>query len=149
MIRRALSDSQVLVYLGFAEGETAESSRAASPSCARSATRPSAQLAALTAREALGRGACRRPRPPTRTPGARSARAVDAVEVEELDMQIAQARASLAQLEKQIAARTNALPLFKATIGTESLADELRARRDHPMHKLLRRMYFESRTPGA
>jgi hypothetical protein len=42
-------------------------------------------------------------------------------------------------------ARTNALPLFKATLGTETLADELRARRDHPVHKLLRRMFYEGR----
>jgi len=36
--------------------------------------------------------------------------------------------------------------VFKATIGTEKLADELRARRDHPVHKLLRRMYYETRS---
>ena len=67
------------------------------------------------------------------------------VEVEELDTQISQARANLVRVEKQIAARTTALPLFKATIGTESLASELRARRDHPVHKLLRRMFYEGR----
>jgi hypothetical protein len=65
--------------------------------------------------------------------------------VDELDTRISQARNNLVRVEKQIAARTTALPLYKATLGTESLADELRARRDHPMHKLLRRMFYESR----
>ena len=65
--------------------------------------------------------------------------------MEELDTRISQARTNLVRVEKQIAARTTALPLFKATLGTESLAGELRARRDHPMHKLLRRMFYEGR----
>jgi hypothetical protein len=68
---------------------------------------------------------------------------VDPSEVEELDARIAQATTNLSRVEKQIEARTNALPLFKATLGTGSLADDLRARRDHPVHKLLRRMFYE------
>jgi hypothetical protein len=32
-----------------------------------------------------------------------------------------------------------------ATLETDGLGGELRARRDHPLHKLLRRMHHESR----
>jgi hypothetical protein len=43
-------------------------------------------------------------------------------------------------------ARTRALPLYQATQQSEGLADQLRQRRDHPMHALLRRMYHETRS---
>jgi hypothetical protein len=52
-------------------------------------------------------------------------------------------------LEKQIAARTEALPLYEETLATDELADDLRAQRDHPMHTLLRRMYHEQRSGRA
>jgi hypothetical protein len=70
---------------------------------------------------------------------------VDAFEVEALDREIELAKSRLQRQEKQIAARTDALPLFRATVGTEELVDEMRARRDHPVHTLLRRMHHETR----
>jgi len=72
-------------------------------------------------------------------------RAVDAFDVETLDRSIERTRRQLLQQERQIDARTDALPLYRATVGTESLVDELRRRRDHPVHTLLRRMYHETR----
>ena len=146
VMRRALSDSQVLVYLGFAEGETAKQLESSVAELRKQREQANQKLTALAAkRDKLGRTA--KAPPAARDPGvAEAAGTVDALEVEDLDALIAAARASVARLDKQIEARTNALPLFRATIGTESLTDELRARRDHPMHKLLRRMFFENRT---
>jgi hypothetical protein len=145
VMRRALSDSQVIVYLGFAEKETVKQLESSITELRSKRDQASRQLKELTAqRERLGRSDAP---PAARDPDTteQAARTVDALDVEELDAKIAQARTSLAQVEKQIDARTNALPLFKATLGTETLAAELRARRDHPMHKLLRRMFFEGR----
>jgi hypothetical protein len=143
-MRRALSDSQVLVYLGFAERDTADHLDGGVADLRAKREQASKQLNALTAkREALGRSAP--PAAPDPGVSADAAHRVDPAEVEELDTQISQARANLTRIDKQIAARTNSLPLFKATLGTESLANELRSRRDHPVHKLLRRMFYEGR----
>jgi hypothetical protein len=143
-MRRALSDSQVLVYLGFAEQETADKLGGGLSDLRTKREEAAKALAALTRqRAALGRPVSAPPA--ARDAGSDDTRAVDPTEVEELDLRIAAAKASLARVDKQIEARTNSLPLFKATLGTEALADELRARRDHPVHKLLRRMFYEGR----
>ena len=49
----------------------------------------------------------------------------------------------LSKLEKQIAARARALPLFRAVVESKELAPDLRAQRQHPIHTLLRRLYHE------
>jgi hypothetical protein len=146
VIRRALSDSQVLVYLGFAEESTIAELESSLAELRASRNEAEKQLAGLTKqREALGRTGGPPAAPDPNAAELASVRAVDALEVEGLDAKIESARMNLARLEKQIAARTTALPLFKATLGTETLAAELRARRDHPMHKLLRRMFYEGK----
>ena len=68
-------------------------------------------------------------------------------ELADVAQKLADAEAQLVRTDQQIAARTRALPLFKATLTTDGLAQEMRARRDHPVHLLLRRMYHEGR-PG-
>ena len=60
--------------------------------------------------------------------------------------QLSDAKAQLVRLDQQIAARSRALPLYKETLATDGLAEELRTRRDHPVHTLLRRMYHELRS---
>src|SRR5690606_19574966 len=55
----------------------------------------------------------------------------------------------LAKLDKQITARTRALPLFRAIGESEDLAPERRSQREHAVHTLLRRLYHESATRGA
>jgi hypothetical protein len=49
----------------------------------------------------------------------------------------------LTKLDKQITARSRALPLFRAVVASEDLAPALRSQREHPMHTLLRRLYHE------
>jgi len=62
---------------------------------------------------------------------------------------IAQTEVKLAKLERKIEARSKALPLYEATLGSEELIQKLRSQRDHPVHTLLRRMYYEMRTRNS
>ena len=50
----------------------------------------------------------------------------------------------LAKLDKQISARSRALPLFRSVVESDDLAPALRSQRQHPVHTLLRRLYHES-----
>jgi hypothetical protein len=146
VLRRALSDSQVLVYLGFAEAETVTQLESSLAGLRAKREDTEKQLLSMTAkRDSLGRTDAPPAAPDPDVRAAASA-AVDVLEVEELDRRIDDTRRSLTRLDKQLEARTTALPLFKATLGTESFANELRARRDHPVHSLLRRMFYEDRS---
>jgi hypothetical protein len=58
---------------------------------------------------------------------------------------MASAGARLERVDHQIAARSRALPLYRGTFASDDLARELRGRDDHPLHTLLRRMYYEDR----
>jgi hypothetical protein len=68
------------------------------------------------------------------------------VERAEQQRELDEAKDLLGRLQKQMTARQRALPLYKATLGTEGLINDLRSQRDHPAHTLLRRMYFETRS---
>jgi hypothetical protein len=142
VLRRAFGDSLALVYLGFADASGVEELE-------RSLEELRAEREEVTARLAALRG----PDPggdfvPASTGAALPAAPapdLDAAELAERNRAIAEAGALLERIDKQIEARTRTLPLYKATLDTDGLASELRARRDHPLHTLLRRMYFESR----
>jgi hypothetical protein len=73
---------------------------------------------------------------------------VESFELAELSRQIGDNKRLVTTLEKQLEARTRALPLYREALATTALAEDLRARRDHPMHTLLRRMYHEQ-IPGS
>ena len=68
------------------------------------------------------------------------------LELSEIARELEDGKRELAKLDSQLGARTRALPLYQATANSDGLSDALRARRDHPMHALLRRMYHESRS---
>ena len=65
-------------------------------------------------------------------------------ELAEVARRISDTSTLISKLEQQIAARSRGLPLYKQALATDGLADELRTRRDHPVHTLLRRMYHET-----
>jgi hypothetical protein len=141
-LRRAFSDSQALLYLGFAEaGQLSELSvdlrglRAERAEVER-------RRASLSARRdgAAPRLASLDDAPPA------NAAALDAAELADLSREIEQAERLGARLDRQIEARARTLPVFEATLDSDGLAAELRARRDHPLHVLLRRMYHEKRS---
>jgi len=69
---------------------------------------------------------------------------LDRPERERLARRIQEATAALDRLDRQIETAERALPLYKATQDVDGLIDDLRTRRDHPVHTLLRRMYREA-----
>jgi hypothetical protein len=147
-LRRAFADSQALVYMGFAEAAGAPALAEGLDELEARHDEAALQLVELTERrESIGR---------TDAPPARladdgepeqtlSIPDVESLELGDLSRQIADAKRMVETLERQVEARKRALPLYRATLDTESLADALRTRRDHPMHALLRRMYHEQR----
>ena len=150
-MRRALSDSQALVYLGFAETASAEALAAGLDEVRAKRDKLAKHLDELARRrEAIGR---ENPGPAAPAEDAASERAPAAgateLELADLARELADGKAQLASLDAQVSARTRALPLYRATEKSDGLADELRARRDHPMHALLRRMYHEQRSLAA
>jgi hypothetical protein len=71
------------------------------------------------------------------------------LEAHDRERERAEVEALLARLDAQVEARERALPAYRSARATQGLSDELRARRDHPAHGLLRRMYFEAHRDGG
>ena len=142
-LRRAFSDSQALMYLGFAEaGQLGKLSgdlrglRAQRDDVDR-------RLSALSARRGGSQGpmlASLDDAPPA------NAASLDAAELADLSREIEEAKTLRARLDQQLDARTRTLPVLESTLETDGLAAELRARLDHPLHALLRRMYHVNRS---
>jgi len=149
ILRRAMADSQVLVYMGFAEESGVPELVASLDELKTRRDEVEQRLVSLTERrESIGRT----DQEPPASIDEESAPSVDGIaglKLAQLSQEIADSKRLLTTLEKQIAARTDALPLYQETLQTDGLADELRARRDHPMHTLLRRMYHEQRSGRA
>jgi ActR/RegA family two-component response regulator len=144
-LRRALSESLVIVYLGFAEETAVEAIEQSVRELRAERERVAARLAELE--QARGAGgaavvAVAGPAAPAEAPPA----APDPLAWDDLGRSLAETSAQLEKLDLQIAARSRALPLFEATFDSGELAAELRAQRGHPVHALLRRMYHEKRS---
>ncbi len=129
-LRRALSDSNVVMHLGFAEAtgldelerglaELKTRRRDVASQLEGLEAGASKDLAAVPAEEALGN---------------------------EATTAIADMGNLLERLDRQISARTHVLPLYRAALENEELERELRTQRKHPVHTLLRRMYHENRS---
>jgi len=137
--RRALSDELVVMYLGFANASGMEQLEASLEDLRARQRDLETQLLALAKGERSGE-------PGPAAPAADAAPAGSVLERAEREREMREARELLAKIEKQIEARSRALPLFKATLETDSLIGELRSQRGHPVHTLLRRMYSEHRS---
>lgn len=142
-LRRALSDSSALLYMGFADGNSAENLEQNIADLRKKRETLRTRLAQLRSErdalwtatpdwmgdaiaEASGRG----------TPSA----------AEELNRRIAEDTGHLDRMDRLIATRAHVLPIYKDTLESEALAQAIRSRRDHPVHALLRRMYYEIRS---
>jgi len=148
-MRRALADSQALVYLGFAESGEADVLASGVDQVREKRDALARRLDELARRrEAMGREA-----PGPASPASDAEVAVTAslseLELSEIVRELEDGRRELAKLEAQVNARTRALPLYRQTLDSDGLAESLRSRRDHPMHALLRRMYHEQRSLAA
>jgi hypothetical protein len=142
----AFSDSLVLVYLGYAEGKGIEDLEAGLAKLNVQRDEVKARLKGLQAQLAGGSHTA----PPAAmdedgelvAPVGTGER-LDAAQLSQLNREIDETSALLERLSTQIEARKRTLPLYKATLETDGLSADLRARRDHPLHALLRRMYHE------
>jgi hypothetical protein len=147
-MRRALSDSLVIMYLGFGEDAGIEQLEQSVRDLRTEREGVATQLAELERKRGGEPGAPRgvevagpaAPAPDDEAP------APSPLAYSELTRQIGLLNGQLGKLDKQIEARSRALPLFKATLATGDLTGELRAQRTHPLHALLRRMYHEKRS---
>lgn len=149
-MRRALSDSQALVYLGFAESAAAEALTSGLDAVREKRDALARHLDGLARkREAIGREAPGPAAPAQDGEESASTSGLAELELAELARELEDGKRELAKLDAQLDARTHALPLYQATEQSDGLSDALRARRDHPMHALLRRMYHESRSLGG
>ncbi|MFI5321325.1 MAG: hypothetical protein ACHQ6V_17255 [Myxococcota bacterium] len=142
----AFSDSLVLVYLGYAEGKGIDELEAGLSKLSVQRDEAKTRLKSLQAQLAGGSH--------TAPPAAMSdegelagplgtGEKLDAAQLSQLNKDIDEASALVERLSTQIEARRRTLPLYKSTLETDGLSDELRSRRDHPLHALLRRMYHE------
>ncbi len=142
----AFSDSLVLVYLGYAEGKGIDDLEAGLTKLSVQRDEVKTRLKALQAQLAGGSH--------TAPPAAMSedgelvgtvgsGEKLDAAQLSQLNKEIDDTSALLERLSNQIEARKRTLPLYKSTLETDGLSGDLRARRDHPIHALLRRMYHE------
>ena len=144
-LRRALSDTQVLMYLGFGEAEGLEALEQGLEQLRVRRANVERELAELSnqrdgrAYQALP--AARDDSPPVASSGGK--RRLDAAERAALHERMEALAELLTRLDKQIAARSRALPLYKETRAAQGLLTELRVQRDHGVHTLLRRMFQE------
>lgn len=146
--RRGLADELVLMYMGFADakglGELEKS--LADLKAQRDAL--ASKLNGLAQRRGV-RGAGSPPAAPAGEDDASELAAFGTTESQQIARELEDGGRQLAKLDKQITARTRALPLFRAIVESEDLAPELRSQREHAVHTLLRRLYHESATRGA
>lgn len=143
-LRRAFSDSSALLYLGFSDGNSAKDLERNIQDLRQKKESIRTQLVELRSeRDALWA-----------TPHWIGNTAADAKErtapsvatAQELNRRIAEDTGHLERLDRLIEARSHVLPIYKETLESEGLAREIRSRRDHPVHALLRRMYYEIRS---
>ncbi len=147
-LRRALSDSLVIMYLGFGEDAGIEELEQSVRDLRSERETVASERADLERERGAEPGAPRgvevagpaalAPDAETSTPGP--------LAYADLSRRISELNGQIGKLDKQIEARSRALPLFKATLATNDLSGELRAQRTHPLHALLRRMYHEKRS---
>jgi hypothetical protein len=145
VLRRALSDTQVLMYMGFAEASGVGTLEQELQDLVGRRDALQVEVGELTRR----RDALRyQPGDPAAPEGEESTAEPESepLELAAVARELAEKSALLLRLEEQIAARSRALPVYRETMGTEELVAGLRTRRDHPLHVLLRRMYHEVRS---
>jgi hypothetical protein len=138
VLRSAMSDELAVMYMGFANDAEIPELEASLDELRGRRDALEREIVALG-----GDGGGAAP-PAKRAEGGEAAESV--VERAERSRKIEDARRLLDKLDKQLAARSRALPLYRATLETDGLIDELRAQRNHPVHTLLRRIHYETRS---
>jgi hypothetical protein len=143
-LQRAFSDSLAVMYLGFAES-TGVAELQKGLAALRAEREAAAQKVAQLERR-MGRKAEPVPASLDADAPRRSGAPLDAAEMAETQRELNEASALLERLDQQIEARARTIPIYVATLESDGMGAEMRARRDHPLHGMLRRMYHEDRT---
>ena len=141
--RRALGDELVLMYMGFADATGVVELEESLSTLKASRTELARELEAL----AMRREGNVSDTPPAAPAGTGESAAASAgfgtTESRRIARELEEGGRRLVKIDKQIAARARALPLFKAVVQSDDLAPALRSQRQHPVHTLLRRIYHE------
>ena len=146
-LRRGLADSLVVTYMGFADASGIGELEQELLELRARRTQVERGLAELTRRRdrMMGRTGAAPPAAPDREGSESPPPGVDPLEFTEVARKLVEAKGLLGRIDGQISARSQALPLYKATLETDGMTQALRGQRDHPVHTLLRRMYYENR----
>jgi hypothetical protein len=143
-VRAALGDSLAIMNLGFADAGGIERLRTG---LADLQARRDDTVEELTA---LGGSARRRE---ASTPAALAggevvpaSLTIETLAAGDRERRVTDLTHLLERLDAQLAARSRALPLYRVVVESEDLTPQLRVRRDHPAHTLLRRIYYENRS---
>jgi len=136
VLRAAMSDELAVMYLGFANDAEIPALEASLGELRERRDQVEREIVAL--------GGTTQAAPPASLAGE-DAPIESVVERAERGRKIDEARRLLDKLDKQLSSRSRALPLYRATLETDGLIDELRAQRNHPVHTLLRRIHYETR----
>jgi len=140
--RRGLGDELVLMYMGFADASGLTELENSLEELRNSRAQLAQELDVLASRREAGKMAAP---PASAAPDGSGDSAVrfGTAESQRIARELEEGGRRLSKLDKQIAARARALPLFRAVVESEELAPALRSQRDHPVHTLLRRLYHE------
>jgi hypothetical protein len=146
VLQRAFADSVAIMYLGFAEAKgVAELEKSLGQLRAQ---KRDVEKKLLALRRRSG-GRAEAVPADFDADAAPRGRGLDAAELAEAQREMAELSALLERIDQQIETRSSTLPVYVATLDSDGLGAELRARRDHPLHKLLRRMHHEERSAAA
>jgi hypothetical protein len=149
VLRRALTDTQVLMYLGFADASGVGTLEQELQELVVRRDALQVEIDELGRKRDSLRYQPGDPAASDASPPAAAAEGEpdpEPLELASVARELAEKNALLTRIEQQISARSRALPIYRETIGTEELVAQLRTRRDHPLHALLRRMYHEARS---
>jgi len=146
-IRNALGEDLAIMYMGFADGSGIAELEQSLAELQQNRNEALKRLADLQRRYRELTGVVGDDEPadeasPPAAPGPPDADALfAALDRETVERRIEETKLALAQLDKQIRARSRALPLYRNVLEAESLPRDLSAQRDHPVHALLRRLH--------
>jgi len=141
--RRGLGDELVLMYMGFADASGMTELEMSLDDLRRRRGDLSQKLELLASRRDAGKASSAPPAAMGSGGTGETAVRFGTAESRRIARELEDGGRQLAKLDKQIAARARALPLFRSVVESEELAPELRSQRQHPVHTLLRRLYHE------
>ncbi len=148
-LRSGLSDSFTTMYMGFAQAAGLGKLEGDLEVLRARRDEVAAQVDRLTQKREQVIASTWIPASPAEPEGIQTASpeptAPSLPDLETVARELAAASQRLERIDEHILARSRALPLYRQTLESDDLRLEL-LREDHPLHRLLRRMYQEGRS---